>query len=647
MIFAILKQTLIYLEKGKQGKHVLCLGSWVVHSKSSKSQIFLYPLKLITVVTVICSSLVLPAHARVLNQENTESGNFKAEFLYQALTAEIYREMGDEVLAVEQYQHLALESKDPAIARRVTILAAATGQLPKGLKVAERWVALTPDDLEARQYLALLYLRNNKIKLSSAQFHTIHELVEQTSLKDEEVSTRQEKSTAKESISTENAKTDLPTNTQTIREMKVSQGLTFIGSVLAAETHRDKAYRVFVDYIKQHESRKYYRQQKLIAANLALKAKNYKAVIFELENLERLDSQNLVDAMAMKAKALHKLNRNSDAIDVLMSIKDNPMISDSSRLELVRLFVLQKQKKQALPILEKLIIRHSKNNDLLKSLIALQIDQAQLKKAETNIDKLRATKSYEFDADYFAGEVFQAKGNLKKALTFYEKVNGGAFLRNAHQKSISLSSALKGDKGIERYFEKKQISSTDPVDKAYWAKLYADHLFSLKKYPRALVLYNQAINLSPLNAQYYYRRGLLHERMRQLRSAENDFNQVLSISKNDADALNALGYMLSVNTQRLDEAKSYIKKAHQIKPHDPVIMDSLGFVHFKNGDFTKAEKYLRKAFKLIKDPEVASHLISVLAENDKQEEALSIYEEMTKKFPHNKVLHEAKQYLQN
>ncbi len=632
MIFAIFKR---YFFSTLHRSQALCFGNSVTNSKSLIASFF-------GIMLFIFLILVSPVQARVLNQENTESGNFKAEFLFRALAAEIYREMGDEVLAVEQYQHLALESKDPSIARRVTILAAATGQLSKGLQVAERWVALTPDDLEARQYLALLYLRNNKIKLSSAQFHTINGLVEQTTLQDEGLSDEETKKEA-DALAQKISKSTLkPANI-----VKVSQGLTFIGSVLAAETHREKAYRVFVDFIKQHQSKTYYQQQKLIAANLALKAKNYKAVIFELEPIKDLDPQNFVDVMTMKAKALHKLNRNTDAIDVLMAIKDNPEASDSSRLELVRLLVLQKQKQKALPILQKLIVKHEKNNELLKSLIALQIDQGQLANAQQSILKLRSAKSYLYDADYFSGEVLQAKGNLEKALNYYEKVNGGSFFRNAHQKAILITKKTKGKEGVTRYFDKKQKAANDSVDKAYWFKLDADNSFSIKNYSQALVNYNKAIKLSPLNAQYYYRRGLLHERMRNLNAAENDFNQVLSIKNNDADALNALGYMLSVNTKRLDEAKLYISKAHQIKPHDPVIMDSLGFVHFKSGDLTKAEKYLRRAFRLIKDPEVASHLISVLAENDKQDEALRIYKEMTKKYPNNKVLHEAKQYLQN
>ncbi len=645
MIFSILKQTLFNSSENYCAKE--CAKENVVNNLApyhpERDFLNSHPILFLVFSLFFCLMLPSPTHAGLLNQEHAEPVYFDAKFFYQALTAEIYRKMGDDVLAVEQYQYVALESRDPAVARYVTILAAATGQLEKGLKVAEHWVTLAPDDLESRQYLALLYLRNNKIKLSSEQFHAIHTLVSETSAKDEDRLSPKQK---------ENSQHTSLANAASVDTFKVSQELVFIGAILAAETHREKAYRVFAEYIKQHESKMFYRQQKLIAANLALKAKNYKAVMIELQAIElqrlkHIDPQNWVDAMSMKAKALHKLNKNEEAIHTLMLIQESPKVSDSSRLELIRLFVLQKQKEKALPILEKLIVKHEQNNDLLKSLIALQIDQGKFSNAEKSIHKLRLAKSYIDDADYFSGELSQARGNLEKALKYYEKVNGGSFLKNAHQKVIYIMRKIKGNASVTHYFEKKQSVVTKSTDKAYWLKLHADHLFGIKHYSQALAYYNQAVKLSPKNPRYYYYRGLLHERMRKLESAENDFNHVLSMRKNDADALNALGSMLLVNTQRLSEAKNYISKAYQLKPHDPVILDSLGFAHFKNGNFMVAEKYLRQAFKLTKKPKVASHLINVLTENGKRLEALRVYQEMSEKFPDNNALHEVKHLLYN
>jgi Flp pilus assembly protein TadD len=376
-----------------------------------------------------------------------------------------------------------------------------------------------------------------------------------------------------------------------------------------------------------------------------MKAKNYTAVISLLEFLDDLDPQNLVDAAAMKAKAYHRSNQTVEAIQVLNSIKDYKETKDSSRLELVRLLVLDKKKKRALPILQKLVTKHQKNNELLKSLIALQIDQSFLKNAENNINKLRLTDKYQDDAEYFRGELLEKKGNFNEALKSYNNVKDGSFLNIAHKKVIYITQKAKGQQALDELFSLKQKNAEKVSDKAYWIKLQADKVFDEKKYKQALVLYNKAIQLTPDNTHYYYYRGLLHERMTNLDLAEKDFNFVLKKRNNDADALNALGYMLSVNTQRLIEAKNYIKKAFEIKPNDPVIMDSLGYILFKMGDLSAAERYLRKAFRLMKNPEVASHLISVLSKSNQHQEAQLIFEEMNEKYPDNHILNNVKQYL--
>ncbi len=562
------------------------------------------------------------AEARLSSHGISHADNFQAQLIYDALVAEIYIQLGDEKLAVDHYQHLTVISDDPAIARRVTVLATATGQLKRALDTSKRWVELAPDNLEAGQYLALLYLRNSQFTESA---HQLDKLVKQ----------------ANKSLNLNDIK-DRESNKQDVAN---SESLKFIGSMLAAESHHDKAYKVFKLYLKQFGKGKYQSQKKLISADLAMKAKNYTAVISLLEFLDDLDPQNLVDAAAMKAKAYHRSNQTVEAIQVLNSIKDYKETKDSSRLELVRLLVLDKKKKRALPILQKLVTKHQKNNELLKSLIALQIDQSFLKNAENNINKLRLTDKYQDDAEYFRGELLEKKGNFNEALKSYNNVKDGSFLNIAHKKVIYITQKAKGQQALDELFSLKQKNAEKVSDKAYWIKLQADKVFDEKKYKQALVLYNKAIQLTPDNTHYYYYRGLLHERMTNLDLAEKDFNFVLKKRNNDADALNALGYMLSVNTQRLIEAKNYIKKAFEIKPNDPVIMDSLGYILFKMGDLSAAERYLRKAFRLMKNPEVASHLISVLSKSNQHQEAQLIFEEMNEKYPDNHILNNVKQYL--
>jgi pentatricopeptide repeat protein len=67
-------------------------------------------------------------------------------------------------------------------------------------------------------------------------------------------------------------------------------------------------------------------------------------------------------------------------------------------------------------------------------------------------------------------------------------------------------------------------------------------------------------------------------------------------------------------------------------------MDSLGWVYFQSGDMKLAEKHLRNAYRSLKSPEVASHLIAVLSKSKKYQEAKQIFNTMIKKYPNNASL---------
>ena len=56
-----------------------------------------------------------------------------------------------------------------------------------------------------------------------------------------------------------------------------------------------------------------------------------------------------------------------------------------------------------------------------------------------------------------------------------------------------------------------------------------------------------------------------------------------------------------------------LDKAHNQKKNDPYITDSVGWGYYLVGDFINAEKFLRKAIKLMpKDPVVNEHYGDVL-----------------------------------
>lgn len=560
-------------------------------------------------------------------EKNTSSGVFDQKQFYQALVAEFYNQSGEAILALDYYLPLALLSNDVVLVKRVTEIATGSGQLLKGLNIAKHWVELNPESIEARQYFTLLLLRDDQLKHSAQQLQFVRQIIEKNSKPLDNKSSKQPSKQLNTSV--------------------LSKGLKFIGALLIIESQHDKAYRVFKHYIKMHGSELYLDQQNLILASLAMKAKKYEGVILALKDLGRGDA-HFSSAAVMKTKALQKLGRVNEATLLLEQIVRLGKSSDSLRLELARLLILAERKHEAKKLLNNLINSHPDNNDLLKSMIALNIDQQDWQEAERNNKKLRKSKGYQSDVNYFYGEIYEAAGNFKQALLSYQEVKRGSFLKHSHRKVSHLIARLESLKSAQQWLQTEQKKSAKKKNKAYWLKLEADLLadktmHSEKKIDQqnindALGLYNRIIKLIPNKVSYRYHRGLLYERLNQIEFAENDFKRVLKKRKNDVDTLNALGFLLVKHTTRFEEAKKHIQHAFTLKPNDPTILDSLGWVYFRTGEVDRAEDLLRKAFDKAKSPEIASHLISVLLKSGQQREANKLYNEMIEKYPDNSSL---------
>jgi len=75
-----------------------------------------------------------------------------------------------------------------------------------------------------------------------------------------------------------------------------------------------------------------------------------------------------------------------------------------------------------------------------------------------------------------------------------------------------------------------------------------------------------------------------------------------------------------------DEAREYILKAAQLLPDDPAVLDSLGWVYYRLGEYQIAIKWLNKAFEVLQDAEIAAHLGEALWVSGQAEKAKSIWQ---------------------
>ncbi len=134
------------------------------------------------------------------------------------------------------------------------------------------------------------------------------------------------------------------------------------------------------------------------------------------------------------------------------------------------------------------------------------------------------------------------------------------------------------------------------------------------KYNKALASYNRAIKTmnGEIPDKYwhvYYVRGIAYEQTNNWEAAEKDLKKALTYQPDHPYVLNYLGYSWADQGKNLDEATDMIQRAVDARPSDGYITDSLGWVMYRNDDYTGAVSTLERAVELLPyDPTINDHL---------------------------------------
>ena len=124
-----------------------------------------------------------------------------------------------------------------------------------------------------------------------------------------------------------------------------------------------------------------------------------------------------------------------------------------------------------------------------------------------------------------------------------------------------------------------------------------------------------------------YHRGITYERAHDWPHAETDLLAALMLRPDDPGLLNYLAFSWADQGINLDRARTMLERAIQLVPDDGAIIDSLGWVMFRQGDYEDAAKQLEHAVELeADDATVNDHLGDAYWRLGRQIEARSQWE---------------------
>ena len=508
--------------------------------------------------------------------------DLSGDLLYDLLVGEFAGNAGDMALAVESYDRAAMKTPDARVAARATYIAVYGERYEDALELLQRWEKLDPDDSEVPRMYAITYLKLGQPLEAATYIQSILDTVEGNG---------HEKALAVKRL--------------LAKESNTEDGLVVLDALNKADPDN------------QH--------MLLLQARYAAQLEKYDEAIALLDKVIEIDSTQ-ADVYIIKARILAAQGKQEQAMAlVAMVLMDQPD-NDHLRLQYARMLVEQRQFDQAKAQFNLLLKDDPENADILLSLGLLNIETGELDEAATHLTHLIDIGQKQDIANYYLGRIAQNREEHKLAISYYLKVKSGDYVFDSKMRIAGLFARLgRVDEGLRQLeaLAEKQTSWQLRV-RAYLAQ--GEILASKQRYTEGMEMYSRALEQNPDDADLLYARALMAEKIDRIDITEADLLKLLSAQPENANALNALGYTLADRTERLEEARDYIKRAAELVPDDPAILDSLGWVSYRLGNMQDALKWLGMAFERLEDAEIAAHYGEVLWKNNQRDEAEKVWE---------------------
>jgi tetratricopeptide (TPR) repeat protein len=508
---------------------------------------------------------------------------------FYTVTGEIALARQEPRVAALQYATAAAHETDPGILQRATEVTAETLQPSLMAGVAARWLYLNPRSLDAQRAAARAALALYKVDEAAAHYRIV--LLNSPEGLDAEFA---------------DLETDLGSDE----------------NVFGAHQLADR----LVTYFPTSPS------ALRIQGLAALRADDPAAAVLSLSSALEIDSGKSTESQAAARKELAQTLLRArimagDVEEPLRGALAQLQADDSpaDRFNYVALLMTAQRLPEAIEQLEILARNPDSAAVAVRLLGLLEFQQGHFDAASARFRELVKMGKFGDDSFYYLALIADRNGDAERALRFYSQVQNGENVVPALLRAATLlhthGAPSAADELLDRLIEDEPQRAPEILTAR--ARMYAQS----SDLPRAFAVLEKGSVEYPDSVDLHYATASVYEEQGQVSAALRELSLVLKSRPNDPAAMNALGFTLADHDKELSRARKLIERAHAAAPKNAAILDSLGWVLFRQGRAVDALPYLNAAYAEDHDGDIAAHLGEVLWQSGRQDEAQRIWSE--------------------
>lgn len=547
-------------------------------------------------VFVRCTLLITLSLTLNISHANTpdlteKSASFSYDSLYKLLVAELALQRANAPLALKEYSQQAFVTHDEQIIERALQIANFLQDSVAALPLAKEWVTHYPEQKKAFYQLAYHALKTQNYTQAMTAIDKLLMLEPETELEALFLSA-------------------YPTNTEQRQHM------------LAALVALEKNYP---------------KNPHLLFAHSLLIGENgdvAQAINF-IQKAQTLNPSS-VPTILLHARLLSLNKQNTQALQILaQALKKYP---DSQQLNMhyIRALISNKNYTAAEKTLTQLLLKNPQNTEMLLMHALLSYDNKHDTEATDSFKKLLALESNTNEAYYYLAMIAKRQNKLTEAENYLSQIHDGERFLNAQAELAQIRLKDQRQAQVKQQFNEARQRNPEIASTLY--ALEAEVLRENQRPEEAYAVLMDAINKHPQDNMLLFSRALLSEKRNDLIQFESDMTELVKRDPNNASYLNAYGYTLADRTDRLKEAETLLQAAIKLKPNDPAIMDSVGWLLYKKGSVFEGLTYIKKAFAASNDEEIGLHLAEILWVSGYKNEATAIWQQLLSQNPKSEAV---------
>ncbi|GHU28922.1 hypothetical protein AGMMS50256_12460 [Betaproteobacteria bacterium] len=545
----------------------------------------------------------IPAHAGQAEASPEKSPAFEVQdegvpgqVVFEVLLAEVALQRGSLELAVQTYENLVLRTRDQKIMERAIEVAGYARRFDIALETVRLWLDIDPTSQRAQKMLTSVLIMSNR--LDELAPHLIRTL--------------------------KSNKEALPGN------------LLGLNRMFARNPDRPAVFRLietvcrpFFGLAEAHYA------VALAATGARMGERAMREARTALELRPEWEAAALLQSQIQMQESQES---RKEAIDFMANFLEGNPDAQQLRLLFARALIGERRYADARREFDRLLQDSPDNPEIVYAvaMLAFQFNDKALAEAQLRHFVALDNALDRNAAYYYLGQIAEEDKRIDEAMSFYAQVVSGEHYLTARTWRARL---LVGQGKVDEARELLRNSTADkPEERVRMTIAEAALLREEGRLQEAFDFLEQKLAENPEQTDLLYESALMAERLDKLDLMETRLRNLIELRPDNPQAYNALGYSYADRNQRLPEARQLIEKALELAPDDVAILDSMGWVLYRQGDLPGALSYLERSYGKHEDPEIAAHLGEVLWVMERQEDARRLLSDAQQKFPSNAVL---------